>query len=86
MYCESAVLLRIPFLILLARARRHDVTRVLWVGLDYEPVVAEVTLAPELVYGRGVVVAYFLFLGVVAHAHANVVVAAITSRGVGATA
>jgi hypothetical protein len=42
------------------------------VGLDLEPTTAEVALAPERKYGRRVVHADLLLLGIVTNAHANV--------------
>ena len=44
----------------------------LWVGLNLKVVVAQVALHPELQDGRGVVVAHFGLLRVVADAHADV--------------
>jgi hypothetical protein len=42
------------------------------VGLDLEPTTAKVALAPERKYGRRVVHANLLLLGIVANAHAYV--------------
>jgi hypothetical protein len=50
----------------------------LWIGLDFEPVVAEVTFTSEREDRSRVVVSYFLLLGIVADAHADMVVAPIT--------
>lgn len=52
----------------------------LWVSLDFEPVVAEVTFTPEWKDGRWIVVAYLLLFGVVPDSHADVIVAAITEK------
>lgn len=52
----------------------------LWVGVDFEPVVAKVTFTPKREDRSGVVVSYFLLLGVVADAHTDVVVTAIAKE------
>ena len=70
-------------MILCFRALVHDVAGVLGVGADLEPVLAQVTLAPEPEDGRRVVVAYFLFFGVVSDALADVAVAVSAAKGNG---
>ena len=59
--------------------RKRYVTR-LRVSLDCEPIVAQVAFAAELIYGSRVIVSDFLLLGVVANAHADVVVTTFTVR------
>ena len=59
---------------------RHDISRIFRVSLYGEPAVAEVAFAPESEDGRRVIIADFLLLGVVADAHADVVVACPTTE------
>lgn len=47
----------------------------LWISADFEPPVAKVTLASERKNGGGEVHSDFALLGIVTHAHTNVVVA-----------
>jgi hypothetical protein len=52
----------------------------LGVGLNFEPAIAKMALATERVYRRRIVVSDFLLLRIVAHAHANMVVACSTNK------
>jgi hypothetical protein len=54
--------------------------RYLWIGLDFEPVVAQVTFTSKREDGSGVVVSYFLLLGIIPDTHTYVVVASITKE------
>ena len=51
--------------------------------VDFKVIIAQMTFHSELPNGCGVVVAYFLFLCIIPHAHSNVTVAATTPNIVG---
>jgi len=50
------------------------------IGLDFKPIVAEMTFASKRVYRGGIVVAYLLLLCIVSHTHADVIVASSTGN------
>lgn len=77
MNSKTAILLRIPVLILLPRTLLDNISCILGVRLNREPVIAKVTFAPECVDRCRIVAPNFFLLRIVADTHADVVVTAI---------
>lgn len=66
--------------LLAQRGESHGRNTHLRVGLNFEPAVAQMTLAPKGVDRGGVVVADFLLFGVITHPHPDVVIACSTVK------
>ena len=63
--------------------RGSESTTHCWICLDLKVVVTQMTLHTKLVYWCAIVHAHFGLLGIVAHTHTNVIVAATTPDVVG---